>query len=150
MSSPKQLTYAGPKDPDDPTTIYVLPGPPGKPDEDKPFPFGQPIDVTAKEAKALQGDEAHQFLSGGVELDPDGDESGAPFRGYDQLDANEIVERIDDPQVVSTAQKAREIEAYEKDHDNRKMVVEAAVHQAEAYEVALATEEAEGVEGETG
>jgi hypothetical protein len=145
VSGSKFITYLGATDPRDSTVVYVLPGPPGEPNLE--LAIGHPVEVTAAQAKALNGDEEHRFGSGKVEFDPD---AAAPWPDYATLDADEAIARIDNPALTATAAKAREVEAWEKDHDDRKTVVEAATHQAEVYEAGEPAAEADGVESEKG
>lgn len=126
-SKKKTVTYLGPVTKGDPTTIYRIPGTPGE-GGDIELPRGVAVEVTAAQAKALRDDELHDFKMG--ELKPG---EIAPWPEYDDLTAEQVVERVNDPNVVGTFTAAEAVVEYEKANEKRKTVLDAAEAQAENF-----------------
>lgn len=131
MAAKSKVTYLGPKDDREVNTIYRLPAA-GADGEDLVLHVGIAREATDAQIKALKKDKAHKFADGDVDVGSD--DAGAPWPDYPTLSAEDVVERIGDPAETPNADFAREIVAWEKAHDKRKTVVDAAEHQAEAYE----------------
>lgn len=128
----KTVTYLGPVDPLEIVTVYRLPAdtPEG---EDVVLTKGIPGEASESQIRRLLADDEHRFVRG--EPDPNAEDSeGAPWTDYGDLNADDIVKRINDPELVANAEAAQAIADYENAQDNpRKTVVEAAEHQAAAY-----------------
>jgi hypothetical protein len=120
-----KIAYLGPTDPDDKSRVYRLPG-----DPDVVLPIGVEVEVTPAQKKALDGDADHKF---GKATEAD---AGEPFSGYSDLNADEVVKALGDPKRVPTLEAAQAVLDFEKDHDDRKTVTEAAAHQVEAFAAA--------------
>jgi hypothetical protein len=120
------IVYDGPVDADDPSVVYNLP----TDDAIVVLPLGQEVEVSSADLKRLKADEAHSFSTGGKAKNPD-----APWPDYDDLNADEVVERIGDPTHTPAAAAAQSVLAYEKAGEKRKTVIEAAEHQVEAFSV---------------
>lgn len=125
----KRVTYIGPKDPNEVTTVYRLPGDPGE--DDLVLTRGIPADATPAQIRALKKDKAHRFSEGEAEVS---ETEGAPWTDYGDLSAEDVVARIGDPELTPSADFARSVVDWENAHDKRKTVVEAAEHQAKAYD----------------
>jgi hypothetical protein len=122
------VVYDGPVDSDDPSVAYVLPGDPGEPNVT--LPLGQEVEVSADDLKRLKKDEAHNFKTGKQKA-----EATAPWPDYDDLNADQVIERLDDPNHTPHAEAAQSVLAYEEATEKRKTVLEAASHQVEAFSV---------------
>lgn len=135
----KTVTYIGPVDASDPSASYLLPGV-KEGEQDLQLTKGIPVhDVTAAQFSRLQDDDAHRFGEGEIDVaDP---AAGAPWPDYGTLNAEDVVARIGDPQSTPDAAFARRVAAFEAEHGgNRSTVIEAAEHQAVAYDPAAAEE----------
>lgn len=129
MASRKQkVTYLGPKDPREVATIYRLP----QDGDDVVLTRGIPADVTGAQLKALEADEDHRFATGEVNVAASG--AGAPWDDYDELNARDVVGRLADPELTPSAEFAAQVRDYEKAHEDRKTVVDAAEAQRVAYD----------------
>jgi hypothetical protein len=118
------IVYDGPVDADDPSVVYNLPGD----DANVVLPLGEEVEVSSAELKRLKQDEAHRFSTGTEKAkNPD-----APWPDYDDLNADEVVGRLGDPNQAGAAQA---VLAYEGANEKRKTVLEAAEHQVEASSV---------------
>jgi hypothetical protein len=120
------VVYDGPVDSSDETVVYNLP----TDDSVVALPLGQEVEVSGADLKRLKQDEAHRFSTG-----PKSDNPDAPWPDYDDLSADQVVERIGDPSHTSAAGAAKAVLAYEQGNEKRKTVLEAAKHQVEAFSV---------------
>lgn len=113
------VTYRGPVDEADLTTQYRLPRDEG----DLTFARGQVVeDVPADVVAELRAaDDGHRFDFG--EAAEAADAGAEPYPGYDDATAKDIGDRLAGSADVALAEA---VVAYERAHENRKTVIEAA------------------------
>jgi hypothetical protein len=116
------VRYEGPVDSDDASVVYNLPGKDGN----LVLPLHESVEVSGADLKRLRADKAHNFKTGKQAADE------APWPDYDDLNADQVLERLGDPSQATVAEAVVE---YEKAHEKRKTVLDAAEHQVEANSV---------------
>lgn len=129
MADKRLITYLGPKRSDESyLNGYRLPA--DSPDgEDLVLVKGIPSKATEAQIRALKKDKDHKFQVG----DAAGEDADAPWPDYPGLDADQVIERLGDPDETPSADVATAVVDWESGHGKRKTVIEAAKHQAEAY-----------------
>lgn len=136
-----EIVYLGPADAADPGTRYRLRGKTRA--DDVVLTKGVPVDVNPSQAKRLRADDDHRF---GTPKEAKR-EAGQPIPGYDELNADEVIEALGDPKRVNAATAQAILEYEEARESSRKTVLEAAQAQVDAFNNVPADGEAGSVSG---